>query len=134
MLTHTAACIRRREARDRARANWRAKWANHCRGCDGNTCGSNPCMAEGCLYGLGCPRCGKPDAMDEEDARIPCQFCGWEDGGDEPGGDGIPAEYECQCRVAKLEFLARELNKRQFEARAIDAQITQLQRQKVALR
>jgi len=99
---------------DQDRARWKEQWPNHCPRCEGSTDCENPCVGlvngdarelrpigsceRGCLFQLWCPRCGRPGAMDPENAAIPCRFCAYREGRHEYDGlpnlgyDGCPPE------------------------------------------
>jgi hypothetical protein len=76
-----------------SRREWLRRYPAHCMWCEGHTDCANPCQL--CLRRMLCPRCGRlqtdsgEDAIDREDATIPCRACGWVQ--DEPGAGCPPS-------------------------------------------
>lgn len=127
-LTHSRGCEQARERREVQQKEWRARWPDHCRRCEGHTGCDNPCpgtQGRLCLLDLTCPRCGTYRALHPEDAAIPCRVCGWEDGA-EKRGHGCPPKHECTCRVAKERKRQEVLSIRQREIERHEAELRRL--------
>jgi hypothetical protein len=101
------------------RREWKKAWPNYCRNCEANTDSANPCQS--CLGSLLCPRCGRlcnedgEDAIDPEDASIPCRNCGWV----EHAEMGCPPS---QAQIREEKRIARETEKRYLRHQISTAQ------------
>lgn len=102
-MTHTAECMAYQQTLAEDRAEWQAKWPNHCKRCEGAGGFDIPATRDTppdydvceCVDAGTCPRCGCPLDLVDQDGELldgDCGGCGWTGRGSDdicpPGFDG----------------------------------------------
>jgi hypothetical protein len=120
---HTKACLEAEARRKRAQQRYDERWPRRCNHCLTHTDSEFPCQH--CLSNyFTCPRCNRKHAMDEEDALIPCRYCGFDENNPK---HKRPADYACRCRVGKDAAQQEELRKLHILRDAAQQQIDRLE-------